>query len=105
LLFIIKNTVTDQSKHGVLDGRNKSQSSGHGDGFGGLKKGFLFNSKPKSSATSGTSLPTDRQHNNIEDGDIPFIKPNKESSENSYRFSEVQQSMKVDNAFSLNKGN
>ena len=60
--------------------------------FGGLKKGFLFTDKPK------TSKPVTLK---IAD-DIPYIKSNKQAISNQYQFSEVQQAM---SSLSEHKGN
>jgi hypothetical protein len=65
------------------------------DGFCGMKKGFLFGSKPSASAVSKKDK---------DESDIPHIKANKSALGEQHRFSEVQQAMQIGSAFALNKG-
>lgn len=76
--------------------------------FGGMKKGFLFGSSKRSSA-SGTAKSTivipagcDQK---AENENIPFIAAKKDFTESQHRFDDVQQAMQVSDAFAMNKGN
>jgi hypothetical protein len=76
--------------------------------FGGMKKGFLFGSgggsktpTMQSGVSASVELSTNRKK--AAEDDMPFIRPNKEMTENQYRFEEVQQAMKVNETFMTNK--
>ena len=78
------------------------------EAFGGMKKGFLFSSSSKTSSASRTSnsshITSDDFGQKTEDENIPFITAKKDSSDSRHRFYEVQQAMKINNAFAMNKG-
>lgn len=102
-----KVNAQHQSSSDKTDDGKRQREAASKEGFGGMKKGFLFNSKPKTSAVKSPekSACENKSANAAEQDDaIPFIRPNKEPSEGRYQFSEVQQAMKVDSALSLNKG-
>lgn len=66
------------------------------DGFGGMKKGFLFNNKTK-------KLKSNEKASEKLD-DLPFIKKNSISEDSRFRFDEIQATAKIQDALSLNQG-
>jgi len=72
-----------------------------------MKKGFLFSSSKRSSAsetTESTRIVPAASDQKAEKETIPFISATNNSTEGRHRFDEVQQAMQVSDAFAMNKG-
>ena len=79
--------------------RTKSDTGPKSDSFGGFKKGFLFGSSNKKKLQ-------DKKKQAIPSDNIPVIKPKDTGDETSkYKFSEVQDAMKLGQSFAENSGN
>jgi len=74
-------------------------------GFGGMKKGFLFNhSSNMSEASKCEQVVPAGCSRKSEVESIPFISANKDSTASQHRFDDVQEAMQVGDAFAVNKG-